>query len=299
MKVLIIGGTGFIGNQLCKTLLARGHSLSVLSRRGHGAVEGVSYLAGNAVTGQGLEKAVQTHDAVVYLVGIIREQKGQTFQMAHVDGVRNTLQAMKATGVKRILQMSALGAGLGSGSRYFESKAQAEGLVKQSGLDWTIFRPSLVFGPGDDFFGGVLKGLVRAPAPFIPQIGNGSFPFRPVWVGDVAQAFAQALENPSTIGQSYDVVGPKEYSFRELLLLMRKELRSAKPLLPIPLAIMDVVVPVLNLLPFSPITLDQYRMLKAGNTADASGIVSSFRLEWRKLEDELPQILHSNQLVGG
>jgi NADH dehydrogenase len=125
----------------------------------------------------------------------------------------------------------------------------------------------------------------------VPQIGDGSFPFRPIWVGDVAACFAQALGNPATIKQSYDLVGPREYTFRELLLAVRAALGSSKPLFPIPLGLMDRLVPLMSLLPFSPITTDQYAMLKAGNTADPARMNSTFRLEGRRLEEELAGIL--------
>lgn len=297
MNILLIGGTGYVGSHLTRTLLARGHAVYTLSRqarptgRVREAGQGARHVRGNAATGEGLEEAVQGMDAVVYLVALIRERGGQTFQTTIVDGVRHTIAAMRKAGIGRLLHMSALGAARGTGSRYFEAKAEAEEWVRGSGLEWTIFRPSLIFGEGDEFFGGVLRGLVSAPLPFIPQIGDGHFPFRPVWVGDVAEAFAQALEKPQTIGQAYELVGPREYSFRQLLLLVKEALGSSKPLLPIPLFLMDLLVPLMSPLPFAPITLDQYRMLKAGNTADPAPMRAVFALEERSLEAELPNIL--------
>src|SRR5690606_19864432 len=112
------------------------------------------------------------------------------------------------------------------------SKAAAEAIVRDSGLAWTVLRPSLVFGPGDDFFGRVLADLVRRP-PLIPQVGDGRFPFRPVWVGDVVRAFGGALERPATVGRTYEVVGPTEYTFRELLELVRGALGLRKPIVPV------------------------------------------------------------------
>ena len=176
MRVLLAGGSGFIGTALTRALVARGHRVTVLSRSGQGNEPQVSYLRGNVATAEGLQQACANQDAVVYLVGFIREKGGQTFQLAHLEGVRHTIAAMQSLGVGRLVHMSALGATLGSGSRYFETKALAEQAVLASGLEAVVLRPSLVFGPGDDFFGGVLKGLVTAPAPFIPMIGDGHFP---------------------------------------------------------------------------------------------------------------------------
>ncbi len=287
----MIGGTGFVGRHLVARLVVEGHAVRVLSRRGTGPVAGVQYLSGDAVTGAGLEAAVQDQDAVIYLPGILREARGQTFHGVHVAGVRRTLEALEKAGVARYLHMSALGARPGTGIRYFETKAEAEALVRASSLAWTIFRPSFVFGEGDGFFGGVLKRLVQAPLPVIPLVGDGAFPARPVWVGDVAACFAQALEDPGTAGQAFDLVGPKVYTFKELVLLVRDALGSRKPLLPIPLWLMDRVVPLLDRVPFSPLTLDQYRMLKLGSTADPAPMRRAFDLELRPLEAELARIL--------
>lgn len=299
MKVFIVGGSGFVGNNLAKHLFEQGHQVTVGSRKGAGSVQGVEYVALDAAKNEGFKEALtgKNFEAVIYLVGIIRESGGQTFQQAHIDGVRNTLQACQANGIKRYLHMSALGAVKGTGSRYFETKAVGEELVQASGLDWTIFRPSLIFGLGDDFFGNVLKGLVQAPLPFIPLIGNGRFPFRPVWIGDVASAFAQALTLPNTVHRSYTLVGPKEYSFRHLLALVQDNLGSKKPFLSIPLWLMDRIVPLMSSLPFSPLTLDQYIMLKQGNTADANYAREVFHLAERSLEVELPGILTTKRLV--
>lgn len=298
MKVLLVGGSGYVGSHMARHLMAQGHQVTVASRRGKGPLEGVRYVTADAARNQGLLEAAQGQEALIYLVGIIRERGDQTFQQAHLEGVRHSLAAAQAAGISRFLHMSALGASRGTGSRYYESKALGEERVQASGLDWTILRPSLIFGQGDEFFGGVLKGLVTAPIPFIPLIGDGHFVFRPIWVGDVAAAFAQALERPQTVQRSYNLVGPKEYTFRELLLLVRDALGSRKPLLPIPLALMDWVVPLISPLPFSPITKDQYRQLKMGNTADPVYMRQAFSLEERPLESELSRILSAKRLVG-
>ncbi|WP_337868312.1 complex I NDUFA9 subunit family protein [Meiothermus sp.] len=298
MKVLIVGGSGYVGSHMAQHLLAQGHQVTIASRRGEGPLEGVRYVAADAAKDEGLREAALGHEALIYLVGIIRERGDQTFRQAHVEGVRHSLAAAKSAGIRRFVHMSALGVARGTGSRYYETKAEGEELVQASGLDWTILRPSLIFGRGDEFFGGVLKGLATAPIPFIPLIGDGHFVFRPIWVGDVAAAFEQALNRPNTVQRSYNLVGPKEYTFRELLLMVRDTLGSRKPLLSIPLALMDRVVPLISPLPFSPITLDQYLQLKMGNTADPVHMRGAFSLLERSLEVELPGILTTKRLVG-
>lgn len=301
MKVLVTGSTGYVGHYLVKALLTAGHSVVSVSRDAATSKTAsgtklevfgnVEYRMGDVANGNGLQEAMNGVDGVVHLVGIIAEKGLQTFESVHVDGTRNVLAAAKAARVKRYLHMSALGASASAISGYSSSKFKAEELVRASSLDWTIFRPSLVFGIGDDFFGHVLRNLV-SQAPIVPQIGDGHFPFRPVWVEDVASSFVQALSKPETIGKIFDLVGPKEYTFAELLKLMQTTLGFKKPTIAVPIPIMDIMVPIMNLVPaIAPITKDQYAMLKAGNTGNPEIMNQTFQLEHRELEKELPAIL--------
>lgn len=288
MNILVTGASGFVGRHLLEHLLATGHRVIALSRRRANFPVEVEVALGDVVSGEGLAAASASAEAVIHLVGIIRESGDATFDRVHVEGTRNVVAAAREAGL-RYLQMSALGAAKGTGSRYFESKAQAEEIVKASGLDWTIFRPSLIFGLGDEFFGQTMKGLVAAPV--IPQIGDGRFLFRPVHIGDVAAAFEQALARPATIGRSFDLVGPTEYTFRELLLLVREALGSSRSILPVPLWAMKLAVPLLQVLPNPPITKDQFAMLLQGNTADPGPMQAAFDLRMERLPEQLPAIL--------
>jgi uncharacterized protein YbjT (DUF2867 family) len=301
MKVLVTGSTGYVGHYVVKALLEAGHSVVSVSRDAakSKAASGakleifgnVEYRMGDVSNGNGLKEAMNGVEAVVHLVGIIAEKGLQTFARVHVDGTRNVLEAAKAAGIKRYVHMSALGASANAISGYSSSKFQAEELVRASNLDWTIFRPSLVFGVGDDFFGHVLKNLV-SQAPIVPQIGDGMFLFRPIWVGDVAQCFVQALAKADTIGKIFDLVGPKEFTFKELSALMQSVLGIKKPVVAVPMPIMDIMVPLMNIVPaIAPITKDQYAMMKAGNTGNPEIMNQNFQLEQRKLETELPSIL--------
>lgn len=301
LKVAVTGATGYVGHHVLRELLERGHTVTALSRSGAksstasgkslATFENVKYIGGDVSTARNLDTAFAGADVVIHLVGIISEHKDQTFANVHINGTKNVLEAAKKAGIKRYLHMSALGAAANAASGYSSSKFAAEELVRASGLEYTIFRPSLIFGEGDDFFGRVLKNLVSS-APIVPQIGDGSFPFRPVWVGDVAKCFAQALDIPSSIGQVFDVVGSKEFSFKELLNLEMNALGMKKPLVPVPIFLMDIGVPLMQILgSLAPITTHQYAMLKAGNTADPAPVNAMFKLENRNLETELPKLL--------
>ncbi|AIZ44816.1 NADH-ubiquinone oxidoreductase [Deinococcus radiopugnans] len=289
MKILVTGGTGFVGQAIVGELVARGHAVWAGSREGKEGGAGQPIRLDVTDPASVLNAVAQTDpDAVVHLVGIIAEKGAQTFQAVHVDGTRHVLAAVPRGA--RYVHMSALGADVDSASGYSASKGRAETLVRESGLRYTTFEPSLIFGVGDDFFGRVLRELVSA-APIVPQIGDGTFPFRPVSVQDVAQAFAGAAETDTGLNETYALTGPEEYTFRQLLELELDALDKKKPIVPVPIVLMNLAVPLMNLLPNPPITKDQYAMLKEGNTAPNEPARTVFNLPMLKLPDHLPQIV--------
>ena len=286
MLVLLIGGSGFVGRTVQEALRAQGHTVRVLSRHPQNPGD----FAGDVVSGEGLIEASRGVDAAIYLTGIIRQSREQSFTGVHVLGVENTLKALKSNDVKRIIHMSALSASSAGQSRYFQSKARGEELMRDSGLEWTIFQPSLIFGPGDGFFAGTLAQLVKTPLPFIPLVDRGKFLFRPVSYQDVALAFAGALSKPAA-GKTFQLTGPQEYNLHELLLLVRNTLGLRKGFLPVPLPLMRIGVPLLAPLPNPPITRDEFIMLLSGNTAPPEPARDFFELPMISLEAELPRIL--------
>lgn len=290
MRVVVTGASGFIGKALVTELLRRGHEVTGLARGpAPYAADGLRWVQGDVVTGAGLSPAMAGAGAVAHLVGIIRERRGASFQAVHVEGTRNVLVAATASGVRRLVHMSALGAGP-SASRYLSSKGEAEELVRAWPGQWTIMRPSLVFGPGDAFFGGTLRQLVTLP-PLIPVVGKGDQPFRPVWLDDVVAAFVAALERSAGSLAAYELVGPREYTFRELLMAVRGALGVKRPLVNVPVRLMWLAVALFRLLPNPPITRDQLLMLLAGNTSDPGPAAAAFGLTLGALEAHLQEVL--------
>jgi len=267
MKVFIAGGTGFVGNLLTEELRSRGHALVLLSHNRRSTTEtGVSYVTGDVALPAGYAAALQGCDAVINLVGIIREfpSKGITFERLHVEATAGMVQAAQQAGVQRYLQMSALGTRSDAVSQYHRTKWRAEEIVRSSGLAWTIFRPSLIFGPKDAFVN-MLAANLRL-APIMPTFGDGNYRLQPIHGRDVARCFADALERPETVGQTYELCGQDRLTYRELLDTIAEAIGKGRPFKPaLPLVIMQPLIKALQVFSAFPITSDQLQMLVEEN----------------------------------
>jgi uncharacterized protein YbjT (DUF2867 family) len=285
MKVFLSGGTGFIGSHLLKALLEKGHTVRLLTHKRGGLQEiGVEQVEGDVTRLDTFADQVWGCDATINLVGIIREfpVRGVTFERLHQQATGNVVQAATAAGVKRYLQMSAFGARSGATSSYHRSKFLAEEIVRTSGLDWTIFRPSIVFGPRDDFVN-KLAGYMRS-YPAIPVIGDGRYRLQPISAADVAHCFSMALEMPETIGRTFELCGADRLTYIELLDTIGRVLGKQHVVKIFnPLAIMKLVVPLLQRFSFFPITMDQILMLVEENICDGSWR-ETFRFEPERFE---------------
>ena len=269
MKIFIAGGTGFVGGHVIRELLDRGHQLRLLVHRRGAVSEGVEQVEGNVTRPESFEQGVDGCGAVVNLVGIIREfpAKGVTFERLHVQAAANLLAAAKRAGIRRYVQMSALGTRPNAVSRYHRTKFRAEELVRNSGLEWTILRPSLIFGPQDAFINMLARQLRLAPA--LPVIGSGAYRLQPIHVDDVARCFALALEMPATIGQCYELCGNDRLTYVDMLDAIAAAMGRSAPLKPrLPLGVMKLVIPVMQGIPQFPITMDQLQMLVDENICD-------------------------------
>ena len=217
--ILVLGGAGFVGRHVAERLVASGHEVVVPTRRRDGArhlfvLPTVSVVAADIHAHAELTRLVEGASAVVNLVGILNETGGQTFQAAHVDLPRNVIGACRAAGVRRLVHMSALNADPAGPSRYLRSKGEAEAAVISSDLAWTIFRPSVIFGPEDAFLNLFAELLRFAP---VMALAGAEAKFQPVYVGDVAECIVRALRLPTTIGRTFPLCGPTIYTLRDLV----------------------------------------------------------------------------------
>lgn len=288
MNVFITGGTGFVGREILWQLHEAGHRIRLLSRRG--PAEDVRQLAyrhrAEIVTG-GLESAetlaglMQGCEAVIHLVGIIAEHGRNTFQRVHVGTTQSVLSAAARAGVKRYLHMSALGSRAGARSRYHQTKWQAEELVRNSGLAWTIFRPSVIYGREDGFVNLLAKICRRSP--FIPVFGTGNNQLQPIAVEEVARAFVGALACARAIGRTYDLCGRELFTMNALYDTLLRVMRRRRPKLhlSLPLArlqagLMEAAGSIVGRP--SPLTRDQLLMLEEDNVGDPTAAEADFHL---------------------
>ena len=275
MKVFVAGGTGFVGGHLTTELRLRGHEVILLNHSDSVVAEmGVTFVKGDVTDPASYSPAIKGCDAVINLVGIIREfpAKGMTFERLHVEATASMVSASQHAGVLRYLQMSALGTRLDAVSGYHRSKWRGEEIVRGSSLAWTIFRPSLIFGPKDAFVN-MLAANLRL-APIMPTMGDGNYRLQPIHGADVARCFADALEKPETAGQTFQLCGEDRLTYRELLDLIAEAMGKRHPFKPaLPLSIMKPVIKALQGVSAFPITMDQLQMLLEESICNG---------EWRK-----------------
>jgi uncharacterized protein YbjT (DUF2867 family) len=285
MQVFLTGATGFVGRNMLKRLLDEGHGVRALLRSLPGQkarlIQGFHkegdfrYVPGDVVSGTGLEQGMQGCDAVIHLVGIIVEKGTNTFEAVHHIGTRNVVQAAKWSGIKRFVHMSALGVRADGVAAYQRSKWKGEEEVRQSGIPYSILRPSLIFGPGDGFVTQMMEMMKKAPI-FRPVPGDGSPKFRPIFIEDVAFCFVRALAEDAATNQAIELGGPDELTLNEVLAEIARCAGVRKPPVHVPLPLMFAGAALAGLLPNPPVTADQLRMLREGSTCDIGPMLRIF-----------------------
>ena len=282
--VTIYGGSGFVGRHLVRALAKRGWRIRVAVRRpdlaGHlqplGVVGQVMPVQANLRFPDSVARAAEGASAIVNLVGILYQSGAQRFDAVQAEGAEVVAKAAKKEGA-RLVQMSAIGADKDSDSNYGRTKALGEQAAFSAKRDAVVIRPSIVFGPEDDFFNR-FASLARI-SPFLPLIGGGETKFQPVFVGDVAEAIAKAVEGEARGGEIYELGGPEVKTFRELLEITLEEIARKRLLLPLPWTVAKIQAFFMELMPKPMLTRDQVTMLEADNIVSAKAVSERRTLE--------------------
>jgi NADH dehydrogenase len=275
-QITIFGGTGFVGRHLVRRLAKTGAVIRVATRDAEkalllkpmgdvGQIVPVRCVVNNDAS---VARAIGNSDIVINLIGILFEKGRNNFQCMHVEAAARIARLAKEAGAKRLIQMSALGASESSPSKYARSKYAGEQAARTFFPNATIFRPSVIFGPEDNFFN-KFASLARF-SPALPLIGGGLTKFQTVYVGDVADAMMVALQRNSACGATFELGGPQVYSFRQLLELMLQVTGRKCCLVNIPFALAKLQASFLQLMPQPLLTRDQVELLKQDNVVSAN-----------------------------
>jgi uncharacterized protein YbjT (DUF2867 family) len=289
VKVLVTGGTGFVGPHVVRAIQDAGHDVRALVRRG--SVPGAERAEGDMTDAESLRRAAQGVDAVVHLVAI-RQGKQEQFQRVMVDGTHDLLAAAREAGVAHFVHMSALGTSEETKDLvpYYRAKWLQEGLVRESGLEHVIFRPSFVFGKD----GGIIPTFRKLAkvAPVTPIIGSGRQRIQPIWVDDVAAYFARALAKPEAKNRTFELGGPDIVSWDEFWMRLKRALGVRRPSLHVPMAFMRANALVTERLPGDiPLTRDLLKMLEhVDNVVTNTDAVETFGFPLVPLEEQLRRV---------
>ena len=303
--VLVTGASGFVGSHVLPELLGAGHRVVALVRSPKAGevvlrrlptvlAAAVELRPGDVLEPATLPAALAGGDAVVHHVAISRAwHGGNDLLRVNLGGTTNLLAAMHAAGVRRLVHLGALGVADREELHYAKSKARAEAAVRASALDWTILKPSLQFGPRDGFFN-IVAGLVRVPAPFVPVPGNGKSRFQPIHAGDVALCVRLALERPATIGQAFELGGPRAWTYREITAEVARAVGKRRLIVPMPLPLIRLAAGTMEALHlrFFPVATDQLRQLALDNVGPLDGVHRAFGFVPRRMEGELLYLRH-------
>lgn len=292
--ILLTGGTGFVGSHLARRLAVSGEKVRCLLRQASPRFERIKGLDveianGDVTDAPSLPPALEGVETVIHLVAIIREVGGATFESVNYGGTKNLLEACRRAGVRRFIYMSNIGAGPDARFSFLYSKWKAEEEVRRSGLNYTVFRSSIIFGEGDEFINR-LAGIVRK-SPVAPVVGSGRSLFQPIWVEDAVTCFLKALQDSSTIGQAIPIGGPEHLSIKEIIRLIVQTLGVRRLLVPMPIFIMYPVAFLGEaLLPNPPVTRGQLTQLALDNITYLDAVERVFSFQPARLADRLDYI---------
>jgi uncharacterized protein YbjT (DUF2867 family) len=297
--ILVTGASGFVGSHTVPALLAAGHRVVAIERSPDAGQQILRRLPapdrdrveirdGDITRPGKLTPALDGVEAVVHLAAIPRDfSGGADLRLVNTEGTRAVIAAMEATGTRRLVHMGAMGVTDDPALHYASSKARAEALVAASALEWTILKPSLQFGEGDGFFN-ILAGLVRMSPVVVPVPGMGSARFQPIHVADVAAVVVKALEDQTTIGETFELGGPRYWTYREILGEVLSALGKRRAIVPMPVPLISLVAGAAEFVHFPfPVATDQLRQLRLDNTGPLDLIPRRFGFTPRPMEGAL------------
>lgn len=285
MRVLVAGGTGFIGTNLCAELYDRGHEVTAMSRDPSGAdlPEGVGRVAADVSTRTSTDAgsptpslldAVEGHDAIVNLVSLsplFEPPAGTSHEAVHLRGTEQLVAAAEATDLERFVQISGLGVDPDGPTEYLRAKGRAEGIVRESDLDWVIARPSIVFGAGAE----ILEFTTLLTTPYVTGLpAGGRTPFQPIWVGDFVPMLAEMVEDDEHIGEAYEIGGPEVLTLKDITELIYRAEGKPVTVLPIPMILAKIGLSLAGPIPFIPFGPDHARSLAIDNTVEENAVTA-------------------------
>lgn len=275
MKILIVGGTGFIGTNLARALDDRGHTVTVLSRTAEdeGSAESVRSVNGDVTDYESIEGAFVGQDVVVNLVALsplfTPAGGNEMHDRVHLAGTENVVQAADAHGVAKLVQMSALGADSDGPTAYLRAKGKAEAVVRNSSLDWILIRPSVIFGDGGEF----VDFTKMLTTPYVTGLpGGGKTRFQPLWVGDLVPMLVDAIEDDAHVGEVYELGGPEVLTLADVTRRVYQASNTPVTVIPVPMVLAKLGLGVGGKVPGFPMGTDQYRSLQFDNTVAENDI---------------------------
>lgn len=298
--ILVTGATGFVGRHLVKALIKDGVPVRCLARPAGTAgplLHGAEIVRGDVTDPSTLGAACAGVDGVIHLVAVIREKGEATFEKVNVQGTRNLVAAAEVAGARRFIHMSALGAREDPAYRYVYSKWLAEEAVKQSSLNWTVFRPSLIYGEGFGFFDRLIQSLKMFPPPFAPVPGGGKTRFQPVAVEDLVRCVLLSLNDSAFSGKICELGGPEHLSYAQMLDALTDTMGTRRIKVPVPIPLMRVVAPLMGmLLKDPPVTPVELKQLDQDNITDLNAVEKNFGFQPRRLREGLIDLINNGRL---
>jgi len=292
--IFVSGATGFVGGNLAEALLSKGHKVKCLVRSAEAEKtwrsRGFEVVRGDITMPETLKDVLRPDDLVIHLVGIIEERGKATFKAIHVEGTANLVEEAKRAGVKHFFYQSALGADKNSWSGYLRTKAEAEEIVKQSGLRYTIFRPSLIIGPWDGFTRRLMEMIKLSP--ILPIPGEGRSRFQPVYIKDWMRCMSTVIDSPEKYLSTYDIGGPEHLTYMEMVEILSEVMGRKKPVFKIPMGLMKLSVSLLSkVLSAPPVTSDQLRLIEMDNISDLETVEKNFGFKPVRYKDALKDFI--------